>query len=223
MLGKTLSRTLCCLFVLTLACGALYASDLKVAPPPNHATFVAPYADRSLPPANVTIFSNLSSDVTNLYNAAAGGYYVCGTNCADVLTDQWIAIPFTNKVADHATQIQAAIGYVSGTKRVNLGIYTDNPGVGPGTLLGQGATTNIPTSGTCCTLASVKVGGTTGIALLANTKYWIVATSDDTRAIDFEGIWQPTYQSDIGADVSNAGWFTFSGLVPAAAVKGTNP
>src|SRR5262249_11915879 len=141
----------------------------------------------------------------------------------DVGADQWIAIPFTNKVADHATTIQAAIGYFSGTKRVLLGIYTDNPGIGPGTLLGQGAATNIPDAGTCCTLAQVKVGGTTGIALTANTKYWIVATSDDTRAPDFDSVWQPTYQSDIGANVANGAWFTFSGLVPAAAVKGTNP
>lgn len=222
MVGKTLSRTLCCLFVLTLACGALSASDLKVAPAREHATYVGSSFDIN-PMANVTIFSNLSSDPTNLYNAAAGGYYVCGLTCADVGTDQWIGIPFTNKVADHATTIQAAIGYISGTKRVLLGIYTDNPGVGPGTLLGQGAATNIPDSGTCCTLVQVKVGGTTGLALTANTKYWIVATSDDNRAPDFEGVWQASYTSDIGGNVSNAGWFTFSGLVPAGAVKGTNP
>jgi len=219
---KTLSRILCCVFVITLACGALFASDLKVAPPPQHAMFVQPFFDIN-PLTNITIFTNLATDPTNLYNAAAGGYYVCGTTCADVGTDQWIGIPFTNKVADHATTLQAAIGYVSGTKRVNLGIYTDNPGVGPGTLLGMGAATNIPTSGMCCSLVQVKVGGTTGIALAANTKYWLVATSNDTQAPDFEGVWQASYTSDIAGDVTNAGWFTFSGLVPAGAVKGTNP
>jgi hypothetical protein len=218
MAVKPLVRTLCCVTLVVMASGALLAQELKKAPP-VHSNVVIPYVESDSGRANVTIFSNLGTG-TAVYNAAAGGYFVCGISCAALATDQWIALPFTNKVADHATQIQAAIGYDSGTKKVVLGIYTDNPGVGPGTLLVQGSTTTIPATGVCCQLAQVRL---TPTALTANTKYWIVATSDDVAAPDFEGVWQPTFQSDIGGDVSNGGWFTFSGLVPAAAVKGTNP
>lgn len=224
MAGKTLTRTLCCLFVLTLACGTLFAQGLKVAPPASRSNVVKPYVDSNHTTANITIFSNLSSDPSNLYNVAVGGYYVCGMTCVDVGTDQWIAIPFTNKVADHAKQLQTAIGWISGTKKVKLGIFTDNPGVGPGTVLtgGQGQTANIPTYGACCQLTQVNLPGA-GVALTANTKYWLVATSDDTNAPDFEGAWVASYSSDIAGDVGNTGWGTFSGLVPAAAIKGTNP
>jgi len=219
MSSKTLMRALCCLFVVTFACGAVMAQQLKVAPKPDHVTLVAPYVDHSVPPANVTIFSNLGPTATNNYNAAAGGYYVCGTSCAALLTDQWIAVQFFNKVADHATQIQAAIGYDSGTKKVNLAIYTDNAGV-VGTLLAQASTNRLPNTGTCCQLAQVNIPST---ALTAATSYWVVATPDDVSAADFEGVWQASNQANIGGNVTNGGWFTFSGLVPAFAVKGTNP
>jgi|GEM_PF-2269688 len=218
MAGKRVTRTLCSLFVLMLACGTLLAQQLKVAPRPDHASPVVPFVDNNSK-SNVTIFSNLGPTPTNLYNAAAGGYYVCGMTCAALATDQWIALPFTNKVADHATQIQAAIGYISGTKTVKLGIYTDNAGT-VGTVLAEASTSQIPNSGVCCQLAKVTIPPT---ALTASTQYWIVASADDVGAPDFEGVFQPTNQATIGGDVSQSGWFTFSGLVPAAAVKGTVP
>ncbi len=156
-------------------------------------------SDNSKPPANVTIFSNLGPTATNNYNAAAGGYYVSGPLAADNPTDQWIGVSFLNKVADHATQIQAAVGWISGTKKVVLGIYTDNAGV-VGTLLASASTTKIPTSGTCCQLTQVNIPST---ALAANTTYWVVASTDDTAAPDFEGVFQATNQANIGGDVGN--------------------
>jgi hypothetical protein len=221
MNSKSVVRVLCCLLVVTFACGTMMAQGLKVAPKPTQLGPITPYRPSSSDAvnANVTIFSNLGPTSTNNYNAAAGGYYVCGTSCAALLEDQWIAVQFYNKVADHATTIQAAIGYDSGTKKVNLGIYTDNAGV-VGTLLAQASTTRIPNTGTCCQLAQVTIPST---ALAAGTSYWVVATADDATAPDFEGVWQASNQANIGGDVAQGGWFTFSGLVPAFAVKGTNP
>jgi len=219
MSKKSLIRALCCVFVVTFACGVVMAQGLKVAPKPDHVTFVGSQVDNSRPPANVTIFSNLGPTPTNNYNATAGGYYVSGPLAADNPTDQWIGVSFLNKVADHATQIQAAVGWISGTKKVVLGIYTDNAGL-VGTLLASASTTKIPTSGTCCQLTQVNIPST---ALAANTTYWVVASTDDTAAPDFEGVFQATNQANIGGNVGNTSWFTFSGLVPAVAVKGTNP
>src|SRR5215467_11623674 len=140
---RTLARTL---FVVALASSVLFAQEVKKAPPAGQSSRVIPYVETNNSRANVTIFSNLGTGTT-VYNAAVGGYYVSGPLAVDNPSDQWIGIPFTNKVADHVTQIQMAIGWISGTKKVNLGIYTDNPGVGPGTLLVQGSTATIPTSG----------------------------------------------------------------------------
>ena len=219
MSSKTLLRALGVFLVVSLACGMLVAQDLKVSPRPAQVRFVGPPVAPSGAAATTFLFNNLGPTNTNLYNAPAGGYYVCGTNCPAILTDQWIGVQFFNKSASHAGQILAAIGWISGTKKVNLGIYTDSAGV-PGTQLGGGSTTNIPTYGTCCGLAQVSFAG---VALSANTNYWVVATADDVNASDFEGAWLPTNQANIAADVTQTGWFGFSGLVPAAAVKGTIP
>ena len=197
----------------------MLAQNLKVAPRQTNASRVIPYVENNNSRANITIFSNFGPTPTNLYNVVSGGYYVSGPLAIDNPTDQWIAIPFTNKVADHATQIQAAIGYTSGTKKVILGLYTDNAGA-VGTLLAQASTTRIPNTATCCQVAQVNI---TPTALSAATQYWIVASTDDVAAPDFEGIFQPSNSANIGGDVAQGGWFTFNGLVPAAAVKGTNP
>jgi hypothetical protein len=55
------------------------------------------------------------------------------------------------------------------------------------------------------------------------TQYWIVATSDDTNAPDFEGVWQSSNHAETGADVALGGWFSFSNNLPAAAASGTIP
>lgn len=221
MYCKPVVRVLCCLLVVCVACGTMMAQGLKVAPKPTQVGPITPYRPSSsdIANANVTIFSNLGPTTTNMYNAAAGGYYVCGTACAALATDQWIGVQFYNKAADHATTLQAAIGYDSGTKKVILGLYTDNAGV-VGTMLAQATATRIPNTGTCCQVVQVTIPST---ALTAGTNYWVVASADDTTASDFEGVWQASNQANIGGDVSQGGWFTFSGLVPAFAVKGTNP
>jgi|SRR5581483_878922 len=218
MLKKVLFRTLCSLFVVTLACGALMAQNLKVAPRSAQVRYIGP-PSAAAPNATAFIFNNLGGPPTNLYNALSGGYYVCGSTCADIAQDQWIGLQFYNKTASHAGQIFAAIGYFSGTKKVNLGIYTDNGGV-LGTLLAGGSTTNIPPANTCCQLASVSF---TPVALAANTYYWVAATADDVNASDFDSVWNPTNQANIGADVAQTGWFAFTGYVPGVAIKGTIP
>jgi hypothetical protein len=211
---RKLTTALCAVVVLMFAT-TLLAQDLKVAPA-VHTNAVIPYVEISN--ANISIFTNLGPTTTNEYNAAAGGYYVAGSSAADT-TEQWISIPFVNKGADHVTQIQAAIGYISGTKKVTLGIYTDNAGT-TGTLLAQASTNKIPALGVCCQLVQVAIAST---ALAANTQYWVVASTDDTAAPDFEGAWQPSNNANTGGDEAQSGWFTFSNLWPGVAVKGTNP
>jgi len=195
-------------------------SALRVAPAVHYTGKVVPNSAENSPNAPTTIFTNLTTDPLNLYNALEGGYYVAGPTNGVISGSQWIGLPFKTKTAAvTAKSLQAAIGWISGTKQVKLSIYTDAGGV-VGTRLGGGATTTIPDLGVCCALTVVNVPA--GIALAASTNYWLVAESS-AGGPDLLGAWQYTNFYNPGGNVSAGGWFTFSNLVPAAKITGTVP
>lgn len=206
-----LKRVLSCLSLVTLASGILWAQD---APKVAHTTRSAAPVTRWSPPAGHTpIFTNLGPSSTNLYNDTTGYYVLAPTNSVG-LGEQWIGLQFTPKTNVSATLLVAAVGSISGTNRVDIGLYTDAGGT-VGTLLAAGASTNIPVFGTCCGLVEVLIPST---ALTAGTPYWIAATTDDTNAPDFTGVFQSTNQSNIAFNPAQGGWFPFSGNVPAVGV-----
>ena len=204
-----LKRTLGCLFVLTLASGILWAEGPKVA----H-TKGAPATKRWNPPAgHAVIWTNLGPSFTDLYNDASG-YYVLGPSNSVGLGEQWIALPFTPSSNASATELVAAVGIISGTSLVDVGLYSDAGGV-PGTLIAGGHSTKIPVFGTCCGVVEVTIPST---ALAKGTQYWIAATTDDTNGPDFTGAFNSSNSSTIAYDPSQEGWFTFSGNVPGVAI-----
>lgn len=209
-----LKRALGCFFVLTLASGILWAQGLKVA----HTTPSGHNTPANEPAGLKVIYSNLGPTATNDYNDTEG-YYVLGPSNSVGDPEQWIGIPFTPKANAHVEVLQAAIGWESGTKVVDLGLYSDNAGV-VGTVLASGHSTQIPTFGTCCQVVTVSI---TSTAVTAGTQYWLVATSDDTHAPNFTGVFQSSNQANIGYNVGQAGWGTFNAEVPAGAVRGTIP
>jgi hypothetical protein len=212
-----LKRALTCLFVLTLASGVLLAqsSDLKVA----HTTHSGPITPSAKPsPKLTTIFSNLGPTSTNAYNDTTG-YYVLGPDNSVGLPEQGIGVPFIPAANAHVEQLQVAVGWESGTSLVNVGLYSDNAGV-VGTLLSTGHASTIPVFGTCCQLVTVNIKST---AVTAGTQYWIVVTSDDTKAPDFTGVFAASNLAIIGGDVGLAGWFSFTTNTPAAAARGSVP
>ena len=146
-----------------------------------------PRADRIETISGNNLFTNLRA--TPMINYATTGRDVLGPSNSLNLPQHWAAIPFVPRISKHAKILKAAIQWVSGTRRIRLGIYNDAQGV-PGSLLpgGQGATTNIPNYPSCCELAVVTLPGT-GPALASGTKYWLVATTDNTIAPDFTGKW----------------------------------
>ena len=137
----------------------------------------------------------------------------------------WDAFPFTPRTEVHATTLAAAIEYISGTKLVNLGVYSDEEGT-VGSLLpgGQGSTTDIPASDECCALAVVTLPGA-GVALTAGTRSWLVASPDNVNAPTFKGQWQ---NSTLGIRAFEEPEHAFhwtgvaSGLL-AAEIRGTFP
>ena len=115
---------------------------------------------------------------------------------------------------------------MSGIKKINRGIYSDSGGV-VGTVLpgGQGSTNKIPPAGICCQLAQVTLQGA-GVALIAGTTYWLVATTDDAAAPTFTGVWQGSNTANIGINTFSAptgGWFKNGLFWPAGGISGTSP
>jgi hypothetical protein len=172
----------------------------------------------SNPAALSTIFTNLGPNATDNYNDTTG-YYVLGPSNSVALSEQWIALPFTPKQNAHVSQLRVAVGWISGTKKIIVGLYSDSSGT-VGTLLAQAETGNIPTDATCCQTANVNI---TSTAVTKGTQYWIVVTSDDTHAPDFTGVWQSSNDANTAGDVALGGWFTFSNNLPAGAAFGTIP
>lgn len=89
---------------------------------------------------SVIIFSNLGQTPDTRYNSNSFAAFTVAGKKASGSTEVLQAIAFTPKVDVQATVLFAAIGYSSGTKLVNLGIYSDNGSGTVGTLLpgGQG-------------------------------------------------------------------------------------
>lgn len=166
---------------------------------------------------------------SNLGPAPLGRYYTRFDHSLSVTgkrvsgeTETWEAVRFTPRVDTQAKVLAAAIGYLSGTKRVNLGIYSDEDGT-VGTVLpgSEGSTTGIPDVGECCQLAKVVLPGA-GVALTGGSYYWLVASPDNSNAPDFEGGWQESNRA-ISANMNPPfAWNVAAGAWPAAQVRGTN-
>lgn len=194
-------------------------SRVRTVGPVKETTPETPSSEPNSPAATVTIF-------TNLNRASGDDPYIVGIGAiiaGDSDTEVKQALPFTPKADVHATILSAAVARVSGTKKINLELYTDAGGV-PGAPLpgGQGGTTDFPDSGECCGLATVRLAGG-GVALEAGVQVWLLASADNTSAPDFYGIWQDS-SSAVAAYLEPeifGFWTSFSGLWMAAEVRGT--
>ena len=194
-----LKRALAVLFGLTLATGALLAQDsrLKVA----HTVHSGPVTAMQKSPSTLkVIFSNIGPNKSNAYNDTTG-YYILGPTNSVGLSEQWIGVPFTPRTASHVTELLVAVQWISGTKLVNMGLYSDSGGT-VGSLLANTQSSVIPTFGTCCQVVDVTIPST---AVSGGTQYWIVATSDDTNAPDFNGVFDASNLANIAGDVGLGG------------------
>lgn len=209
-----MKRVLGCLFVLMLAVGMVLAQD---GPKQSHTKDSG--VRTALPPSSLMlIWTNLGPTAADAYYPD-NGYNVDGPTNSSGLGEQWIAVPFTPKKSAHVEELQTAIGYISGTELVEIGLYSDNSG-SVGTLLASGETKKMGAFGSCCSLASVSI---TSTAVTAGTQYWIVGQSDDTNGPDFYGAWM-SVNATISYNPAVEGWFNFNGSdVPAAAARGTIP
>jgi len=212
-----LKRALSGLFFLTFSSGVLLAQEagLKVA----HTVHTGPrVAMQKTPSALKVIYSNIGPNASNAYNDTTG-YYILGPNNSVGLSEQAIGQPFTPRTASHVSELLVGVQWISGTKLVNVGLYSDSGGT-IGTLLASAQSSAIPTFGTCCQVVDVTIPST---AVSGGTQYWIVAWPDDTNAPDFTGVFVASNLANIAGDVGDTGWFSFTTNTPAAAAKGTIP
>jgi hypothetical protein len=217
VLKRALSGLSALTFALTFASGMLFAQDSG--PKVAHTVHSGPVTPAKATPSSLqVIFTNISPVHTAAYNDTTG-YYVLGPDNSVGLPEQGIAVPFSPQEAAHVTELTVAVGWISGTKLVNIGLYSDNSGV-VGTLLACAENSNIPTFGLCCDLVSVTIPST---SVKGGIQYWIVASSDDTNAPDFTGVFEASNLAIISGNVGLAGWSSFTTNTPAAAARGTIP
>ncbi len=175
MTRKAIKEMVLTAFVISGACGAVFGQRIVQA---ESSEVVAPYDEGSASNAPDIIFSNLDSTAGDRYNSDPGVAFTVAGKSATGQTETWVGMRFIPKEDVQAKVLLAAIGYTSGTKLVNLGIYSDNEVTNSvGTLLpgGQGSTSQIPDLGGCCQLAKVTLAGE-GVTLTAGTNTgWLPA------------------------------------------------
>lgn len=162
-----------------------------------------------------TIFTDFGPG--NAYNCCTG-LTVSGINSV-IATQWWAANAFTPSGNFTLTQIDVAIGTVTGTNGVTLSLETDSAGQPSGTVLESWNVTNLPAFGSCCGIETVTSGG--GVVLSNGVQYWVVATplGNDTWAA-----WNENSIGLQGLSESNnngTGWQNFGNPEAAFDVLGT--
>jgi len=215
--------------VAALACGTLMAqTNSRTFQQPGrviavpHSSVQIPYRDDNvdIPDVNIVIAKNLGP-TGNSY-VIDNGWLVTGSSDPTFGGPFSVGIQFRPSVTSHAKILSAAITYFEGTKNLRLGIYTSNLGA-VGTLIQDGATTNIGAFGSCCQLAKVTLSGL-GAALTAGTDYFLVATAGST---DEALVWDfiPPVGGGANGQSFNAGlgWDAEWTYYGAYQIQGTNP
>jgi len=157
--------------------------------------------------SSVTIYSNFNSDPSNLYGST--GWAELGPNIGDL--SQIMA--FTPSKSYDLTQIDLAMGWISGTNSFTLDLETDNAGQPSGTVLGSWTINTMPPAfPACCAVDTVT---SPGIFLQGGDQYWLVAAfpgdtfalwmqnnigASGNGALSYEGsIWYPSVYNPNGA------------------------
>jgi MYXO-CTERM domain-containing protein len=132
------------------------------------------------------IFDNF--DVGNGYNSSIG-WTVSGATSGE--GEVWSAMDFTSTTAFTLSEIDVALGFLTGTNPGGVTLYLETStipagGGAPNTVLDSWLLGTLPSFGSCCGIESVF--GTDSLA--ANTQYWLVAipASDTWAAWNFNSI-----------------------------------
>jgi hypothetical protein len=190
--------------------GATVSKDKRITSVPHGSSM---YTPGHMPvAAGKLIWSNIG------YKYPNGLYFCCYGNTisgsGSVIGETfWLAASFTPAADATVKEVDAGVGYVTGTNKVIVTLYDDNGGV-PGKVLATGAATGLTTFGSCCGLAilddRVKVTG--------GDTYWVGVTTDGAGS-DTWAAWNFNSTDQINAvtiATSNGGaWTNVGGEIPA--------
>ncbi|SRR5579872_20082 len=123
-----------------------------------------------LPASADTFFSDFGPG--NSYNCCVGG-----TISGPTSAPGWViqANQFTAGFSGSVSQIDIAIGYVTGALNgATISLWSDNGGL-PGSQLGSWNITNLTNFGSCCAVATIS--GISGINLVGGQTYFLMASA----------------------------------------------
>jgi len=168
--------------------------------------------------ARRTFASNLIVDPCTGCNhdANLGGYDLRGPQGCGYPSTSWFGASFIASFTGVPNRLLAAINLNSPDTctedKVTLSLYTDNCGLGPGTLLVSGQA-KIPLAE--CGLAVAKLANSPQI--LKGKKYWVTATTNAAQAT-LNATWFDTNATQFCLDLGE-GWFQSSAGTAAFAVE----
>jgi hypothetical protein len=173
-----------------------------------HGHVTGTVATRQHDPKKQAIFTNL----TQPYDCCEG-WTLSGSPSSPIGETLFLAEGFTPTKAATATEIDVAVGWVTGSNGVTIGLYSDNNGV-PGTQLWSKTVKNLDEFGTSSSSVGVgKIKG--GVALSAGTQYWVTLTFTKKYANEWAA-WNFTEDNDnaIPAAVDTGSGWTATQLQP---------
>jgi hypothetical protein len=151
---------------------------MTIATKPSRSITRTPSDDAGL----VKIFDNIGTAYPKGTYWCCEGYTITGPSGLTNFPEYWEAGAFTPSADHTVTRVRVAVGWAGGTNGLVLGLYSDANGV-PGTSLKSWALSNLPQFGTCCTVETK--GDSAGIAVKANTQYWIVLKTNNNESTTF--------------------------------------
>jgi len=204
MTKKSVLGTLLCMVFLT----ATFALSADRPSRVVHTTKGKVTAAAKTPVVIYTIYSNLTSNSTDLYNCCSG-YIISGVDSTFGYSYAE-AMAFTP--AHNATihKVEAGMSwYGDGANQVDISVYSDSSGV-PGTVLATGTATNLQTFGECCALATIKIKPP--LLVSAGTQYWIVGdTPANGTGDDSVDVWNAALGGpNVGYNYDGEGWYSYS-------------
>jgi hypothetical protein len=159
-----------------------------------------------LPPSRTMFFSDLGPS-GSVYQCCAG-WTVSGSNREGGGASSTAANQFLVASSGSVSQIDAAVGYVSGVNSFYVAIYSDDGGVPGAQLAAWNNLSSSTTFGTCCGL--VTITGISGLNLTAGINYWMVIGPMNLGSATWEQ-WNLNTTGAMGIDlVSNDGGKTWN-------------
>lgn len=208
-----------------IACAVLAAVAAGLGVASGAGASGTPWITRTTAPAGARASASTSSVPSGAFviysNLGPGNAYACciGWTVSESGSGPGYftsAMSFTPSSSAQVTQIDVALGHVSGANNATIELARDAGGI-PGTVLGAWGVAGQPPLGTCCGLTTIHTGL---IPVGAGRTYWVVAIAGPNGSDDTEDAWNFNTTGATGGDIYNGTWFMYGNPTGAFDVIG---